>query len=161
MKHSSFSKISIFSIFLISIIFSCGKDDEPNQVCCSTEIETTADFQFLRRIPGTDSIYWIEPGPFDTIYNGNSGSSKLYFKAKSSRMDSYNWKVGTDPSTFTDSLFFLTFGGINGTIDVTLTTTNNEVNTDCFPNDEGTETFTKSIEMKTYSLNTDLPIYGK
>lgn len=76
-------------------------------------------------------------------------------------MDSYNWKVGTDPSIFTDSLFFLNFSGIDGAIDVTLTTTKEDVTTECFPDDEGIATFTKSIEMKTFSTFLEHPIYGK
>jgi hypothetical protein len=156
MKPSTFLKIS-FILFVL--LYSCGKDDDA-PVCCGTEIATDANFDFYRKISGTDSIYWIPISSLDTFYNPSSNTSKLYFRAKSPQMDSYQWIVGTDPATFTDSLFFLEFGGINGNIDVTLTTTK-DVNQECFPNDTGTSTQTKSIIMKTFSLNTDLPIYGK
>ena len=156
-KLETFLKIWLI-LFLITSIICCCKDDDNPMNSSLTEVETNADFDFLHKISGTDSTYWV--APLDTFYNPPSGSGKLYFRAKSSEMNSYEWTIGTDPTVFNDSIFFLTFGGINETINATLKVTN-DVNLDCFPNDIGTEVITKSITMKTFNTTLDLPIYGK
>lgn len=160
MKLPTFLKVFFLLLISLGLFYSCNKDDNATpQVCCSTEVATTADFEFLVRVKGLDTIYWVPPS--DTFYNIASGSgSRLYFRAKSLNMQTYEWKIGTDTRTFTDSLFFLDFAGINETVDVTLDVSH-DVNLECFPNDNGIAAVTKSIIMKTFSSANPLPIYGK
>lgn len=161
MKFTTFPKIFFTTLILLTLLYSCGKDDDSStQVCCGSEIATDADFGFFHRGSGFDSIYWMEYKLNDTFYNWEgSNTTKLYFRAKSPQMDNYSWKVGLDPNIFTDSLFFLSFSNINGSIDVTLDVTL-DVNQECFPNDSGLESKTKSLNLKTFSSASLIPIYG-
>ncbi|KAA3636731.1 MAG: hypothetical protein DWQ02_07780 [Bacteroidetes bacterium] len=63
-------------------------------------------------------------------------------------MDAYEWAVGSDPTTFTDSVFFLNFYGIEGDITVTLKTYLDQPDVTCFPQDTGFAEVSKSIFMK-------------
>lgn len=161
MELKTFPKVFFILLITFCLFYSCGKDDDTNQVCCGSEIQTNPDFGFFFKGIGRDSIYWMEFEQNDTFYNTTSSSgSKLYFRAKSPKMRSYEWKVGLDPSTFTDSLFFLTFSNINESIDVTLDVTHIP-NLDCFPDDNGEASLTKSINLTTWSLDDPIPIWGK
>ncbi len=163
MKLITFSK-TFFILLILIFFYSCNKDDN-NAVCCSTETMTTADFGFYSKESGgttigNDSTYWFEYLPNDTFYNWVASSgSRLYFRAKSPKMSSYSWKIGSDPNTFMDSLFFLNFSNIDDKINVTLDVTNNRVNQECFPNDNGQASLTKSINIRPFSSK--LPIYGR
>jgi hypothetical protein len=74
-------------------------------------------------------------------------------------MDSYKWKVGADPRTFTDSVFFLSFKDNNGPLSAQLNVTN-DANTDCFPDDMGIDEQSKSIFLKRIESYEEFPIYG-
>ncbi len=148
--------------FLFSLLFpilfwtSCGDDDIPcidpyNPECdnydpCLEALETSAEFGFYRKFPHqSEERVWFEET--DTFYLPPS-SFPIYFKADSSNMTSYEWTIGLDPRTFTDSVFNLEFENIGGNLDVTLKATNDQVLPECFPDDTGYAEKTKSIYLK-------------
>lgn len=140
------------------IIFQSCKDDEEMIDPCLTAVETTADFDFMYRFSGKDSVYWLPA--LDTFYSSASGS-RLYFKAKSSKMATYEWTIGNDPRVFTDSIVFLDFYALTGPITATLIVTNQNVVEGCFSSDASRDTITKTISARDFDWSQeDLPITG-
>lgn len=145
-------------LFFHLLFFSC-KDDDNMSNPCEGEVETTAEFEFVdKRMSGQD-VYWLPI--LDTVYNLSSGGgNKVHFRAKSDKMDSYKWRVGSDPRTFTDSVFFLNFEDVEGILDVELSVTN-DVLEGCFDGDSGMASLVKSVYLKNIASWEDFPMKGK
>lgn len=140
--------IAIFCISLI-FIFGCRKKTEVNP--CSLIKQPTADFSILELVGDTSFIA-------DTIFRDNV----VTFKS-SEPFESFNWKVGDDPRSFTNAEFNLTFFTSLVTIPITLTG-KLRPNTVCFPNDQGTYVNTKqftTVEQFDKSLLRLSPMIGR
>jgi len=162
----------LLSFILVLLWSGCKKDppcDDPeNPECpnydrCLTVPKTNADFGFFRRSSsGAFSVFL----PYRDTIPIRVGPIRIYFKASDSGMSSYEWRVGSDPRTFTDSVFFLDFSNVSGWVNVSLTTRNQKFDSQCFPGDSGKVTVNKGIFFKAYTVEHDtawvqhFPIFG-
>ena len=156
----------LFFLFIFFQIYtSCKKDDDcqdaADPLCsnydpCLGAVETDADFGFYSRQVGHDTVYWFSAR--DTVYSLHG--ARIYFRAHHA-MESYEWKVGSDPRVFRDSVFDLDFDeNIQGNIVVRLIVTNGP-KTDCFPRDDGRDTVSKSFYLKPIDELKEVPMFGK
>lgn len=165
MYRVNFLGLLVFLLFIMGFE-SCKKDcyDPFNPDCvdydpCIGEVKADAEFGFYKRKVGTDTIFWIPV--VDTFYNWcNGGGNQLFFRANNSQMDNYEWTVGSDPRTFTDSIFFLNFECISGQVNTTLRV-DNEFLEGCFSDEMKIDIATKGIYMKILPSLLEQPIYGK
>jgi len=153
-----FTLISIFSI-------SCCKDQctDPTDINCSNYdpcygvMKTSAEFDILRKLSTADTTYWFS---VDTLYNRSFGSGSIYYFKASEESETYQWRIGTDPTVYTTKDFSLAFENITGLIDIELIVSRTP-NTSCFPDDSGLDTIVKTIYAKPFfDYQADAPLFG-
>ncbi len=139
----------------------------PNYDKCLTAVRTDAEFGIFRRSFSGEFSIFLPYRDTIPIAQNSSGSIRLFFRASDPNMSSYEWKIGLDPRTFTDSVFSLNFSSnVSGWINVSLTTRNQRFDSQCFPGDSGKVTVNKGIYFKPYTLEHDTswvqqyPIFG-
>jgi hypothetical protein len=114
------------------------------------------DFQLFRYLPYRDTI---------PILRG--GGKRIYFRAADPRMSAYEWRVGLDPRTFHDSVFYLDFYDASGWIEASLKVQHDGADTGCYPGDSGEATYSKSFYLLPYTAQTRAeelayyPIFGE
>lgn len=172
-----FSLWSTCLLFLVLLTYSgCKKDcvDPDNPDCsnydaCRTAVRTNADFGFFNRgflTSQGESVEIFLPTR-DTVLIRAGGLYKMFFRAKSSEMDHYEWQIGLDPRVFPDSIHRTLFEDVAGDIDVTLKVENESPNTDCFPEDTGFEEITRTVHFMPFTATTIeeelvyMPIFGE
>lgn len=160
--------LKILTIILVFVSFlgnqGCRDCEDPTNPDCSNYdpcygvFETNADFGFFQKdFGGSHKEYWFDITD-DTMFTSTGwGDPKIYFRAKYSEMDSFHWQVGADPRVFTDSVFFLYLGGNIGTIETKLITYHTP-NTTCFPNDIGTDTVIRNLNIVYVDSTHDIPL---
>jgi hypothetical protein len=130
MKNRLFIGFVLFSYLITS---SCCKKDE-----CKNKTATSAGFKMY------ETIGW-ESKSIEVQNNDTVSIDVITFEANdsSNEVESYEWKVGTDPKVFRTKQFNLEFGTApNSLIDVRLIIKKN-VDKMCFPNDDGIDTVTR------------------
>ena len=166
MKLTKFSFFLTLGFFFLLLASSCREEecmDPRNPECenydpCIDVVETSADFGFFRKFPHeSEERIWLAQK--DTFYLGSTAST-LFFRAKNSKMSAYEWRVGLDPRTFTDSLFYLEFGNTSVNLNVTLNVINEKADADCFSLDTGYVEMTKSIYLKEIPVGNSWPMPG-
>jgi hypothetical protein len=120
----------IMLFFLCAIVYGCHNECEGVQ-------STSAEFK----------IY--EPLDKDRdreVVDGDTLVGVAFFEAQDSSKEviSYQWKIGSDPRTFTQRSFTIEFDNIRGAIPVRLIV-KKTVNKSCFPYDDGIDTLTKTF----------------
>jgi|AntRauTorckE5430_2_1112549.scaffolds.fasta_scaffold06677_2 hypothetical protein len=118
-----------FALLLLLFSAACGKEDEefcedptnrncPNFDPCTLAVAANSDFKIVAAVRTFgDTIIDIE---IDTAIGGGN----IYYKAVVTEgLESYAWKVGADPRTFTEAELNLDFTTYTGDISVTLETT--------------------------------------
>ncbi len=162
--------ISFFLLLLIPavVVLSCRHKEDicmdpynadcPNYDPCLSVGEADALFHLEIQLPKhtfyIDTTFWYEVE--DTLFM-TSGST-IYFRANSSKMDAYAWKVGYDPRTFTDSLFNLWIDDVNAGSDlaVQLAVANDTLG-NCLQQEQQRDTTAKAIFLKACSLSPGAP----
>lgn len=139
----------LFPVFLsLLFLFSCKKRNEFNP-CLSIQLPS-ANFNIFEQVG--DTIFTS-----DTIFRDNP----LKIKATES-FESYSWKVGDDPRTFSNAEFDITFYTSLVSIPITLTGTK-KANRVCFPSDQGVYSATKqltTVEQFDKNILTLSPLIG-
>jgi hypothetical protein len=115
-----------FFFFISTLFFSCREDcDDPtNLLCpnydpCASVFPADASFVVLDSITPT----WADTSIGFVCDTFGTGST-IYFKAlKKNIGTTYEWKVGTDARTWTESEFNLIFSDFEGSVTVRLVTT--------------------------------------
>ena len=147
-------KISLQLLMLLGVgyalsISSCRDCEDPTNPECSnydpclitTDTKTSANFKMYECI----KCGWADTlmRATNTVFGGY-----VVFEAEQFGADiiSYEWKIGTDSRVFTERLFRLDFSGYQGEVEVRLVV-QKEVNTDCFPNDDGIDTVTRVLKV--------------
>jgi len=142
MKHY---KTLIYSIATLLIVFACKKEQPTmpgnTKDPCDCASEVSADFEILER-----HGFGGGNGPLivtDHVF-GRSGK-EVRFRAKEDNAE-YTWYIGTDVET--DQEIFKTFGlqWVGSSIPITLVV-EKEPNSNCFPNDDGYDSITKSFTI--------------
>ncbi len=151
-----------FLLFYALLLPSCKPDEDicndpynsdcPNYDPCLLETEADASFRLeVRLIKNTsffgDTTVWY---PVEDTFFALSHGTRLYFKANSSKMDSYAWTIGGDPRTFTDSVFYLVFTpeeGQVGYVTAQLRVANDTLG-DCLATSEQWDTFSRTFYIK-------------
>ena len=143
-----------FGLLLFVSIFGCNgcRDcDDPTNIDCSNydlcfgEFEANAEFGVYRKRIGTDTTFWFDDPTDDTIYS-TSTVALVFFKSKYT-MDSVKWKVGLDPTIYTDSIFAVNFPTDAALIDVTQIAYH-EPKDGCFVENDGIDTVKHSVYFK-------------
>ncbi len=125
----------------------------PNYDPCFGKSETNAEFVILDSIVcGLDFKYLWQSFQIDTSY-----PKDIWFRALH-KNDTYEWKIGSDPRTFTEKEFAL-YIDVPGNIQVRLITTKKIINQNCFPNDDGRDTFYTNLYIAPFTQIA--PIYGR
>lgn len=141
-----FLSLLLFSVILISS--TCRK--KPINPC---EGETKPTGQFVIKELIGDTAFVA-----DTVFRDNY----VQFEA-SENYESYTWRVGSDPRTWTARDFTLSFHNMLGTLPITFTGTK-QPNDFCFPGDNGIYTSVKNftmVEQVQKPLVTISPLVGK
>jgi hypothetical protein len=129
-KLPAMKNLSFFPLLLLAFLLfdGCKKDEEfcddptdqrcPNYDPCTLAVAANSDFKIVVPIRHVaDTIIDIE---VDT----SRGGGGVYFKAVvTTGLESYAWKVGADPRTFTESEINLDFTAYVGDVSITLETT--------------------------------------
>ena len=143
-----------FGLLLFVSIFGCNgcRDcDDPTNIDCSNydpcfgEFEANAEFGVFRRRVGTDTTFWFDDPTDDTIYS--TISDPLVFFISKNNADSVKWKIGLDPTVYTDSLFNVTFPTDAGLINVTHIAYHKSKE-GCFVENDGIDTVKHSVYFK-------------
>ncbi len=125
------------TLFSFALMVACNKD-HPVVVAidpCKDFKSYTGDFKIYENVADT----MLET---DTTLMYNS----VTFEATGD-YDSYSWKIGNDPSSYTEKRVTQLFTDAHlGHYDITLTSTKKR-NTACFPSDPETATVTKSFDV--------------
>jgi hypothetical protein len=149
----------IISISVFVFMASCKKEepkpcpvacedpanpDCPNYDPCYTVEEVSADFDILEGIANV--IPWNDSF---TVISEVSSFGMIKFKAKQENNLHYTWFIGSE--TITDvnevSRLFLTPNVTPGTVISITLVVEGEPNIECFPNDDGIDTVTKSFKL--------------
>ncbi len=147
-----YSRDIFIGLMILSLFYACTKDDpldpnSPNYNPCLTIEKPSAKF-------GAGTIETI--GVTGDYYNGFYKDSTIYFDQDTipgyclfyaydlENVDSFYWKVGTDPRVFTGSKFSLQFDkNLHGqSIDVRLIALKKS---DCFPSGYARDTSTRTL----------------
>ncbi len=143
-----------FGVLLIFSLLGCNgfRDcDDPTNIDCSNydpcfgEFEADAEFEILNKSIGNDTVFWFNDPTDDTIYSTSSWFP-AYFKSKHP-LDSMKWKIGLDPTIYTDSLFAVDFPTDAGLIDVTQVAYHKSKD-GCFEGNDGIDTVRHSVYFK-------------
>ncbi len=145
----------IFGILLVFSLFGCNgcRDcDDPANIDCSNydpcygEFEANAEFGVFKRRSGTDTTFWFDDPTDDTIYSELPVFRLVYFKSKHT-MDSVKWKVGLDPTIYTDNIFAVNFPADAGLIHITQIAFH-QSKEGCFSANDGIDTVKHSVYLK-------------
>jgi len=160
----SVKKLIVFYTILLCII-SCKKI-QPNlsdgKKGCDCAKEVSADFlmgemygnQFIQLDTIAMPINYSNGNPQNFDY---TNTVQVYFSAKNKKADSYEWQVGNNLISQTESDFSLYFDDTIGSISVRLIV-RSKPNSICFPSDDGVDTIIKTLTIKNKSPH---PIVGK
>jgi hypothetical protein len=124
----------IFLLFTLIFLTTCGKDDSVN---CECEKLPNADFTISQGLGWNEDRRYFES---DTFLDYEIKVEAI------NTLSSYNWTLGLDPSSWDSKSVELDFTDNFGDIEVTLIgewTPNN----DCFPNDNGMDTVSKTFHI--------------
>lgn len=138
MKNNLVLFISFCGLIFLFASACCEDTAIPIPDPCDGEEPINADFRTLQVYPINGDVPKVFES--DTFVYG----STITFSANQS-LNKYKWHVGTDPTIFTADSFALDFNVI-GDIDVTLIV-DSSPNLDCYPNDDGRDTVTKTITL--------------
>lgn len=137
-------------LFLLPLLFllSCGDEDKPQEPPdpCEDVVPFTASFTIYEQL-------WVWDSLFST--QGAITYNNTYFAADD-KYWSYKWKIGDDQRVFTDSCIVFRFKQPWSNLKVTLIATG-PPNRECFPDDDGIDTVTKSFSVVE---NYDSPMIG-
>lgn len=147
------------TLIALSLFYpSCTKPcfDPQNPDCedydpCFGLSGTSADFDMISCINCNYSDSLMRKA--DTIMGG-----LVYFEAQES-LDTYTWKVGSDPRIFTEKRFRLRFSDFKGPINIQLVGTK-RINPNCFPDDDGIDTVNKILYVTGGLPDSLIPITG-
>lgn len=129
----------IYFLIITGLLLSCGPDDNPDP--CANLEPVTARFIMGERI--TNSGY----EQIDTLVLSDTVLtwSSVEFRAPKG-YDRYEWKIGFDERTFTDSVVALRFPDPVSSLPIRLIV-QDEPNTTCFPEDDGIDTLTQYLTV--------------
>jgi hypothetical protein len=160
MKKPQLVSVLAFTVIAILVFAnSCKKccQDPSNPECenydpCLGKL-TSADFLIYGKGVSDYYAYWRNSlQKIDTLYNDGI---LLCTKAKH---DSVKWKVGLEQNYRTQDSCYVSFGLQRvGKVSITCIVFR-QPNTQCFPNDDGVDTVTKSVYVAKFE---DVPILGK
>jgi hypothetical protein len=132
---------------------------------CLQKFRTEAEFGLWNYFLSDGDNYFL---PYrDTIPILRGGGKRIYFRAADPRMSAYEWRVGLDPRTFHDSVFYLDFYDASGWIEASLKVQHDGADTGCYPGDSGEATYSKSFYLLPYTAQTRAeelayyPIFGE
>ncbi len=127
-------KIVFVSILLV-FLSSCNNDDKVITDPCAGLKPITAEIVISERVKDTiihsDTVIYYRPVQFS--------SPRKY--------DSYEWKIGYDDRTFSDSSVVLNFREPFGELPIRLIV-KSRPDTECFPEDDGIDTLEKTFYVK-------------
>ena len=140
-------KLLAVSLALVLLTLGCGPDEAPAPDCSAGVLPSTNPIEFYLEAR-QDEPFAYE----DTMV----GSPYVFFNSKT-EYDSYTWKVGTDPRTWTTRKFELQFQNYFGTVDIVLVG-RRRPRPECQPNDTGIDSFKRRI---TILPRNSAPIFGR
>jgi hypothetical protein len=141
----------LLSFFLFLIVLSCGKDKPEAAVSRCRASAADTSFQIQERVGIDDSARFFAT---DTII---ASRELVYFTAKDTTADVYQWQIGTDPRTFTGKSVQLMFDAPYGTINIKLTQKRNAGNA-CLGVLPAERVYTKNLTV--VSDASQLPMVG-
>lgn len=136
-------------LLLLFFIASCQPEEEfcddpadrtcPNYDPCTAVPPANSDFEFVAKIenPFADTV-------IDLVVTEAYGGARINYKATTTGLTTYEWRVGNDPRTFSGEEMYLDFLGFSGDIPVSLRTTSTNLD-DCLTEDQLVAEHTKTI----------------
>jgi hypothetical protein len=128
---------------LLWVLMACGNERDPDP--CKDLTPVTADFKI------EEWLFILGPYETDTVL-----TYRPIIITALQDYDSYEWKVGSDPTIRTEKSFNLGFTQAVGKIDIRLIARRSP-NLSCFPDDNGIDTLTKSVYVSEWANS---PIIG-
>ncbi|CAG5086959.1 hypothetical protein [Parvicella tangerina] len=134
-------------ITLVILFFSCSKEEQPpvmeeaEEPCdCATEV--SAEFEILELM--TNLNYWVKDikTPTDIVLS----QKNVEFKAKMENADKYTWYIGTEVLDTRSVIRYFDDAQVGQPITISLAV-RSEPNTNCFPNDDGYDSISKTFEV--------------
>ena len=153
--------IGILSVIIL--LTACG-DGEVNPNPCLAETPVTAEFSIKRLLYDVKGMFDITEDLFevDTVllpFDGYSHLGQDVIFTTDIKYDSVKWIIGNDNNVFNKPSTVLYFNEPYGKIDATCIVYR-KPNLDCFPNDNGIDTLTKSVHVLS-DRDFDYPFEGK
>ncbi len=141
--------IILFAITILIFACQCKDDDDMNPCDVEGLAPVNAQFTTSYEMGWQDSTRRFQADTFINYF-------PIIFTAQEENA-TYQWKVGDDPRDFDEKEFNLTFIGTTGPIDIQLIV-DAEPNLECFPEDDGRDTISKTIY---FVEKLDSPMLGK
>ena len=146
----TFNKFILLLFTFLSLLTACDKDDD--SINCDNQTIPIFDFSISKGLGLNENRTYFDS---DTFFNGSS--IKLEVISPDFKYNRFKWKIGTDPTIRTGKRVELEYD-VTGDISVTLISEWTP-NTECFPNDFGSDTITKQFHL--LSSFTDSKVFGE